>query len=1039
MLKLAALFLLLSGIASLTYQVVWVRLLGLSMGSTSASISTVLAAFFLGLALGSYLAERITRNRINSLKPYIFLEIIIGLAGLALLPILLNLDALMAATPALGATIPMKFTVTVVLLLIPTVCMGATFPVMASILIRRKNEVGVRVSQLYSLNTAGAVLGAALAGFFFVPNWGLDGAIYIAFTINLLIVVMGFYLNSQIKLPPIESSAPAEHTTQDSSQKIAEKVPSSITDEAPLRGRALIVLFATGLVAIATEVGWTKYLSIFTGTTIYGFAAILTIFLIGIAAGSWAIKSHLERMQRPELWMASGLVLLGASLLLTRAGLTWIPPVYQAINHFPVPVAVSLMVKYAFVFMLIFPPTFVFGALFPLNLRLYCGNLQGVRSRIGKAYAVNTVASIFGSLMAGFWIIPDYGTDVLLTSMAMVLLVLPFLFLPALSGRIPQVAVASFAVVALAGSWVLPHLSYKDLITSVQYDDDSFAGKEAEFLFLKEGKAGVISMVTHDGRNVKLQNNGLNESFIDLEDENNVLLVESLLGLLPYMVHENPKTAFVVGFGGGITTKALTMTQLDSIRVVELEPAVVEAGKTIAGGEIPALQDPRVTLDFNDARNTLLVEENKYDIIAAQPSHPWLARASNVFTKEFFSLVKLRLNEGGVYGQWVNLFHMDATTLKSLLRAFYEVFPEGMTFANLDSGDFIMFGSDSPIVFNYDRIEKRLHEPKIKAALNFHEIYLARDLMWYFALSRDEAVAASKDVPANTDTNILSEVRLSAVAKNPPPEEDPYAFLRKNYSFNISPYFASDDVVNRVYDLGTYYLSEWNDEDIAKHSAKQLSELAPALSRGILYEKLWRRFDYDAAQNFYVEHNEWPDRTHVQQALMLASRGNHADATAIIERLSSGTKRRVLKAQLLFEAEEFDELASIRPQVDEEELWQLTALARTNFKRAGARLHTLIQRVSPELPQLRVLAGYYSAINDQKQLDRVVRMIVNQVNRQVDRIKVLIEEAIELGDQIRAQHLLKQLDIYNPEESYDLKLLRTKVKNLHKIGRAKAA
>ena len=142
MLKLAALFLLLSGIASLTYQVVWVRLLGLSMGSTSASISTVLAAFFLGLALGSYLAERITRNRINSLKPYIVLEIIIGLAGLILLPILLNLDAIMAATPALGATIPMKFAVTVVLLLIPTVCMGATFPVMASILIRRQDEVG---------------------------------------------------------------------------------------------------------------------------------------------------------------------------------------------------------------------------------------------------------------------------------------------------------------------------------------------------------------------------------------------------------------------------------------------------------------------------------------------------------------------------------------------------------------------------------------------------------------------------------------------------------------------------------------------------------------------------------------------------------------------------------------------------------------------------------------------------------------------------------------------------------------------------------
>ncbi|MCK4587265.1 MAG: fused MFS/spermidine synthase, partial [Gammaproteobacteria bacterium] len=468
------------------------------------------------------------------------------------------------------------------------------------------------------------------------------------------------------------------------------------------------------------------------------------------------------------------------------------------------------------------------------------------------------------------------------------------------------------------GSWALPHLNYKDLISSVQYDDESYAGKEPEYLFLKEGKAGVISMVTHDGRHVKLQNNGLNESFIDLEDENNVLLVESLLGLMPYMLHENPRSAFVVGFGGGITTKALTMTSLESIRVVELEPAVVEAGRTILGGEIPALQDPRVTLSFNDARNTLLVEDSKYDIIAAQPSHPWLARASNVFTKEFFTLVKSRLNEGGVYGQWVNLFHMDATTLKSLLRAFYEVFPHGMTFANLDTGDFIMYGSGSPVVFDYARIQKRLNEPKIKAALNFHEIYYARDLLWYFALSREEAVAASKDVPANTDTNILSEVRLSAIDKNPPPEENPYTFLRKNYSFNVSPYFVSNELVNRVYDLGTYYLSEWNDEDIAQYSADQLSEISPKLSRGILYEKLWHRFDFDAAQNFYAEHEAWPDRTHVQQALMLASRGEHEGAAAVIPQVSSKAMQRILKARLMFEAGKFDELAAINPKVDAE-------------------------------------------------------------------------------------------------------------------------
>ena len=1021
MFMLAATFLLLSGIASLTYQVVWVRLLGLSMGSTSASISTVLAAFFLGLALGSYLAERITRNRINDLKPYIVLEIIIGLSGLALLPILLNLDAIMAATPALGATIPMKFAVTTALLLIPTVCMGATFPVMASILIRRKNEVGVRVSQLYSLNTAGAVLGAALAGFFFVPNWGLDGAIYIAFTFNLLIVVLAVYLNRKIELPPIEVVTPAEG--------LLEKGSVSAAEEAPLRGRALMVLFATGLVAIATEVGWTKYLSIFTGTTIYGFAAILTIFLIGIAAGSWAIKSHLERMQRPEMWMAFGLVLLGGSLLLTRAGLTWIPPIYQAVNHFPVDPWLKHGVKYAFVFMLLFPPTFLFGALFPLNLRLYCGNLQGVRARIGKAYAVNTVASIFGSVMAGFWLIPDYGTDVLLTSMAIVLLVLPFLFVPALKTQVAKVTITSFTLIALLGSWLLPHLDYKDLITSVQYDEEAYAGKEPTYLFLKEGKAGVISMVTYDDRHVKLQNNGLNESFIDLEDGNNVLLVESLLGLVPYMVHENPKSAFVVGFGGGITTKALTFTKLESIRVVELEPAVIEAGRTIVGGNIPALQDPRVTLTLNDARNTLLTENAKYDIIAAQPSHPWLARASNVFTKDFFELINSRLNEGGIYGQWVNLFHMDATTLKSLLRAFYEVFPHGMTFANLDTGDFIMYGSGSPVIFDYARIEKRINGEKFKALLNFHAIYSARDLMWYFSLSREEALAASMDVPANTDTNILSEVRLSAMDNDPPPEENPYDFLKGEYRFNVRPHFGAD-ATDRIYDLGTYYLSEWNESKMAQYAADQLRDLDPVKARGIEYEKHWHRFEFDEADALFGKHKQWPDRTYMQQALSLTDRGRHEEAAAAVGQIKEEGLRRTLFARLLFEQERYNELVVLAAKYDTEKLWRLTAVARKDLMAGGTALHALTQRVTPSVPQLRVLAGYYGAINDKQQLDRVARLLVQKQNKEIKRIQFLLDEAVEAKQANRSQDLLKRIDNLNPQGDYKLKALRTKVKEM---------
>ncbi|WP_455204261.1 fused MFS/spermidine synthase [Kaarinaea lacus] len=974
------------------------------MGSTSASISTVLAAFFLGLALGSYLAERITRNHINSLTIYIYLEVIIGVSGLALLPILLNLDAVMASIPQFGSQLGMKFFVTMLLLCIPTICMGATFPVMASILIRRHQEVGLRMSQLYSLNTAGAVFGAAMAGFVFVPNWGLDGAVYVAFLINASIVAMGIYLNRRIALPPLESAAQA-------SSSDGVKFPG---DSAPFRGRALLVLFATGFVAIATEVGWTKYLSIFTGTTIYGFAAILTVFLIGIAAGSWAVKSHIQGLRRPELWMAGGLIALGLSLLLTRAGLSLVPPIYEAINHLSADASVKHGVKYLMVFLLIFLPTFIFGALFPLNLKLYCGNLQGVRARIGKAYAVNTVASIFGSVIAGFWIIPQYGTDTLLTMMAFIILIMPFVFVPALGKTLPRVAVPITALLAASASWALPNLNYERLISSVQYDDDAKSGKTPKYLYLKEGKAGVISMVTYDGRHVKLQNNGLNESFIDLKEKNNVLLAETLLGYVPYLMHENPKSAFVVGFGGGITTRALASTEnLESIKVVELEPAVVEAGRSIVDGEIPALTDPRVTLTFNDARNTLLVEDSKYDLIAAQPSHPWVARASNVFTKEFFQLVRSRLNDGGIYSQWVNLFNMDATTLRSIFKAFYDVFPQGMTFANLDSGDFILVGANHQMFFNFETIAERMAEPNIQSVLAYHQINEPQDLFWYFALSREEAVNAAADIQPNSDINIFSEVRLSRLDSDATGEENPYKFIRKHYQLSLKPYL-NDDIAAKLYKYASYLMS-WDEDKLAQHMVDQLKDVDPVLSRGIEYELLWRAGDYEKAVEFYDQHEQWPDRTHHQHALALLEDGKVKQVNEVAAKIQDPVMRLSTQARLLYEQQKWRQLAAINPNEDEQRKWQLLGLAKTDLLRAGKYMDAIKDEVKMELPQIRMLVKYYSRIDDDRQLTKHAKQLVAAVKSETQRLSKLTNKALNKESIDRAKRLLGRLVAINPD------------------------
>ncbi|HET9061942.1 MAG TPA: fused MFS/spermidine synthase, partial [Candidatus Binatia bacterium] len=474
-LPLAGAFLLLSGLAALTYQVVWVRLLGLSMGSTAASVSTVLAAFFGGLALGSALADRLARRRAG-IDTYLVLETLIGVAGLALLPVLLRLDSLVAELPAMGSSLAVKFVVTVVLLSVPTICMGATFPVMADLLARGRSDLGSRMSFLYSLNTWGAVAGAGLAGFVLIPRLGLDGAVLVAAACNFAIVAVGFAARGRFTVPASTGSAGSDSpaTSAAASAPAAGATDDAHSASAPYAGFALASLIATGFCSIAAEVGWTKYLAIFTGATLYGFATILVVFLSGIALGSWLVRPLLGREQRTAELLLWGLVVLGFAVALTRPALSLAPSVLTMARGSDS----AALLAYGFVFAVLLPPTLLFGALFPAGLELYCGRSGSVRKRSGRAYALNTLAGIAGSVAAGFWAIPAFGTDRLLVALA---LVFPLVAIVAAAGggvvarRGPVIACAVVvAVVTIA----LPGLDYQPLVRAVTLRDPATAGED---------------------------------------------------------------------------------------------------------------------------------------------------------------------------------------------------------------------------------------------------------------------------------------------------------------------------------------------------------------------------------------------------------------------------------------------------------------------------------------------------------------------------------------------------------------------------------
>ncbi|MEJ2180578.1 MAG: hypothetical protein P8Y28_09110, partial [Gammaproteobacteria bacterium] len=549
-------------------------------------------------------------------------------------------------------------------------------------------------------------------------------------------------------------------------------------------------------------------------------------------------------------------------------------------------------------------------------------------------------------------------------------------------------------------------------------------------------KTGGVSLVTYDGRHIRIQNNGLNESGFDKQDLDNPPIAEYLLGLMPYFLHEDPKSAFVVGYGGGFTTKAFTLTEgLETIKVVELEPVIVDAGRYIYGDNIPMLQDPRLTLEFNDARNTLLLEDVKYDLIAAQPSHPWLSRASTVFTKEFFQVVKSRLNEGGIYGQWLSMFNMDATTMRAIMKAFYDVFPEGFTMADVNTGDFLLFGSEKPLDFELERVRKRLNEEKIKHGMAYFDLQEPQDLLWYFALSRDQAVEAAGDMVPNTDMNILSEVRLSALDRNATGDESPYKLLWDNYTLDAGD-MLGDDAARIFYDYAQS-LYRWDEFKLVHHTVNNLLKHDAAKARAVDHEFQWRVYDYDGAIALYEKNERWPDVTHQQQAEIMMELIRFEDAKKAIARIQDEKLRRTMQAKLLFKQGKLKQLSRIKPVSDAERAWQLTALAESNLKKAGKALVDLTDKLSLEEAQLRVLVRYFGSINDELNMNKYSRELVALIDNRAEQMVKALNMAIEKKAVLRARSLLTRIEVLKPNVK-NLDDLRKKVDALENVESVKA-
>lgn len=711
--------LLLSGFAGLSYELLWVRMLALSFGSTTLSFSTVLAVFFGGLALGSWLAGRLLARISRPVLVYGLIELITGLLGLALYPLLQRLGPIFAALdpgPDLSGAL-VRLAVAAPILLLPTVLMGATLPIISKAMIERDEKVGRGTGLIYGINTFGAFAASYLVTYHLIYGLGVFGSILATVLINVLVAVIAFVEDARGRRSGITYDAPS---TEASGSTL--EIPLSEEDRKVLL-MANVLTFISGFAFIGFEVVWARLFSIALGGTVYGVGAVLVCFLVGIAVGSIVVSYTADRRGSGNMFVALQL-LAAAGILFVSAALPFVTYQIEVIGLRPRGSFWPQHLQLLLVFLVLLIPTAATGASFPLLVKVVTQGAGSVGRRLGSLYAVNTVGSITGSLLTGFVVLPMMGSESTIYLGLLLLALSAALgatFLMRSSGRIRQLVAAALAVglVGLYSGIDFPSLwAQGDPLANYDQHRKSQEANAKSVVYRAEGKSALVQVVRVP-TGYALTLNRLGQGTISqVPPRYNV--ESALVGLIPLAHQPDAENALVVGFGAGATVELLSRMGVPRVRVVELEREVIDAADVIFQGKSP-LERPGVEFEVNDARHALLVNLRtngpKYHIITSMPSHPWVA--SSIFTKEFFEVARDNLKPDGVFSTWFGMGRMDGLAVQSLLRAFSSVFPHYTVYFVREAGAYYLVGSMSPRPITPARVSRlAAHE-----ALVEHEVF----------------------------------------------------------------------------------------------------------------------------------------------------------------------------------------------------------------------------------------------------------------------------------------------------------------------------
>lgn len=725
----------LSGVCSLIDEVVWVRLLKLTLGNTVYATTIVVSVFLGGLALGALIMARYADRVKRRLRLYALLETAVTITALAVPWALKFVDLgygwfFRTMAPSPGVLLVVQVLASAAVVLVPSMLMGSTLPLLGRHVAALESDAGRRVGRLYALNTLGAATGCALAGFVLIRIFGVLGTLGIAAGLNLIVAAAGWLLSRG-------ETAESEPTQPEALQPSAPPAATLPSDE--VRSRSFVLLaaafFISGFVSVGYQIAWVRSVLFLLGGDTYVFASVLTIYLLGNVIGAGIGSRLAPRLARPQAtfgWTLGVLAIAGVvymPLLVLWASSLMAP--FEALLEkiepwFLVPqVMLAPLAQGTFLFLV---PAVVMGIGFPIALQAWAAHVHHVGRSTGAAYSANTIGAVVGGAVTGFALIPLFGVQIAITLLGLLAAwTSAALVFDAARGR----GVARrWAGAALAGALTLTAIALpRNLLTAV-LEQSPLIVDSLETISVREGITATVTV--HRDRfdgSLHLYTSGQSiagDAFALRGDQ-------KALGHFGVLLNHGARSVLSVGFGSGETTRCLALHDLERIDCVEIAPEVVRSSlEHFTHLNLGERLHDEVNMIYMDAKNYLHLTDATYDAIVNDSIHPKdFSENASLYSQEYFEAARERLRPGGLFVSWLPTYHLAPPLFDSIIGTLLDVFPHvTLWYITPNPAPLVLLVASSDAQsYSPDHIDRALQNPAIRESLAVIRVDDAMDLL----------------------------------------------------------------------------------------------------------------------------------------------------------------------------------------------------------------------------------------------------------------------------------------------------------------------